>query len=71
MGALRAELADGYSHLLAAATTTGKNVLPRIAALKDASQISVIVEVIDADTFKRPIYAGKPSLRCRAPTALR
>lgn len=58
MGALLAELADGYSHVLAAATTTGKNVLPRVAALKDVSQISEIVEVVDADTFKRPIYAG-------------
>jgi electron transfer flavoprotein alpha subunit len=58
MSALLAELADGYSHLLAAATTTGKNVLPRVAALKDVSQISEIVEVVDADTFKRPIYAG-------------
>ncbi|MCE8024906.1 MULTISPECIES: electron transfer flavoprotein subunit alpha/FixB family protein [Halomonadaceae] len=58
MGALLAELAGGYSHVLAAATTTGKNVLPRVAALKDVSQISEIVEVVDADTFKRPIYAG-------------
>ena len=58
MGALLAELADGYSHVLAAATTTGKNVLPRVAALKDVSQLSEIVEVVDADTFKRPIYAG-------------
>ncbi len=58
MGALLTELADGYSHVLAAATTTGKNVLPRVAALKDVSQLSEIVEVVDADTFKRPIYAG-------------
>ncbi len=53
MGALLAELADDYSHLLAAASTTGKNVPPRVAALKDVSQISEIVEVVDADTFKR------------------
>ncbi|APE29745.1 electron transfer flavoprotein subunit alpha [Halomonas aestuarii] len=58
MGALLAELADDYSHLLAVASTTGKNVLPRVAALKDVSQISEIIAVDSADTFKRPIYAG-------------
>ena len=55
---LIAELGKGYSHVLAAATTTGKNVLPRVAALLDVDQISEIIKVESADTFKRPIYAG-------------
>jgi len=52
------QLADDYNALMAAATTTGKNVMPRVAALLDVQQISDITAVIDADTFKRPIYAG-------------
>ena len=51
-------LADNYSHIVASATTTGKNFMPRVAALLDVAQISEIIDVIDADTFKRPIYAG-------------
>ena len=51
-------LARSYSHLLAPATTSGKNIMPRVAALLDVMQISDIVAVLDASTFKRPIYAG-------------
>ncbi|SFU95002.1 electron transfer flavoprotein subunit alpha/FixB family protein [Halomonas korlensis] len=58
LSALLVELAGDYTHLLASAATTGKNVLPRVAALKDVSQLSGILEVVDADTFRRPIYAG-------------
>jgi len=51
-------LAKGYSHVLAPATTFGKNVMPRVAALLDVAQLSEIVAVESADTFQRPIYAG-------------
>ena len=51
-------VAAGYSHILAVATTSGKNYMPRVAALLDVSQISEIVSVESEDTFKRPIYAG-------------
>src|SRR5690606_9965095 len=58
MAALIVSLADGYDAILAPATTTGKNVLPRAAALLDMPQISDITAVKSADTFERPIYAG-------------
>ena len=52
------EIADGYSHVIAAATSFGKDVMPRVAALLDTQQISEITQVVGADTFVRPIYAG-------------
>ena len=52
------EMADAYSHVLAAATSFGKDVMPRVAALLDTQQISEITAVVSADTFVRPIYAG-------------
>ncbi len=58
MADLLVSLADNYGAVLAAATTTGKNYMPRVAALKDVSQISDITAVESADTFVRPIYAG-------------
>ncbi|RCV87384.1 electron transfer flavoprotein subunit alpha/FixB family protein, partial [Billgrantia montanilacus] len=58
-------------HVLAAASTTGKNVMPRLAALKDVSQISEIVAVDSADTFKRPIYAGNAIATVQSADALK
>ncbi len=58
LAALVVAHAAAYGHLLAAATTSGKNFMPRVAALLDVAQISEIVAVLSTDTFARPIYAG-------------
>src|SRR3954467_2393648 len=56
--ALIASVAGSYDAIVAAATTTGKNVMPRVAALLDVMQVSDIIKVVGPDTFERPIYAG-------------
>lgn len=68
---LVAGLAENYAAILAAATTFGKNVLPRVAASLDVQQISEIVAVIAPDTFVRPVYAGNALATVRSTDALK
>ena len=69
MEALVVPLMAGYDAVLLAATTTGKNMAPRIAAKLDVMQISEITGVIDADTFERPIYAGNAMMTVKSSDA--
>ncbi|WP_447553088.1 electron transfer flavoprotein subunit alpha/FixB family protein [Vreelandella sp. EE22] len=71
LSALIVALADDYTHILTSASTTGKNVLPRVAALKDVSQLSEVMAVDSADTFKRPIYAGNAIATVKSDDALK
>ena len=64
-------LADNYSHIMSPATTSGKNILPRVAAMKDVAQISDIISVEDGNTFKRPIYAGNAIATVQSDEALK
>ncbi len=71
LGALVAEVGKNYGHILAAATTTGKNFMPRTAALLDTQQISDISGVEGPDTFKRPIYAGNAIATVKSSDAIK
>jgi electron transfer flavoprotein alpha subunit len=71
VAALLVALAKGYSHLLAPATSTGKDVMPRAAALLDLQQISDIVAVESADVFVRPIYAGNALATVKSADAIK
>src|SRR5262249_30934868 len=71
VAALVVSLAKNYSHILAPATSNGKNVMPRAAALLDVQQISDIVTVENADTFVRPIYAGNALATVKSKDAIK
>ncbi len=65
------KLATNYSHVLAPATTSGKNIMPRVAALMDVAQISEITSVVSSNTFVRPIYAGNAMATVQSSDAIK
>jgi electron transfer flavoprotein alpha subunit len=67
IAALIAKIAGPYDAIVCSASTTGKNVLPRVAALLDVAQVSDIIKVVSPDTFERPIYAGNAIQTVQAP----
>jgi electron transfer flavoprotein alpha subunit len=71
LASLVAGIAKNYTHILTAATSTGKDFLPRVAALLDVAQISEIIAVVSPDTFRRPIYAGNAIETVQAKDAIK